>query len=87
MHAILFLAPINVFDMRLAEDPRINRLDDSLQLWRTVCSHPLLARVELVLFLNKCDLLERKLRSGVRFADYVKSYDQPNEATAVGKCE
>lgn len=86
VHAILFLAPINCFDERLAEDPRANRLDDSLQLWKLVCSHRLLRRTELVLFLNKTDLLERKLKGGVKFGAYVKSYGGENEAEPVMKC-
>ncbi|THH04308.1 hypothetical protein EW145_g5618 [Phellinidium pouzarii] len=86
VNAIIFLAPINCFDERLIEDNRVSRLDDSLQLWKLVCSHKLLARTELVLFLNKCDLLDSKLKNGVRFADYVRSYgDGENEATAVGR--
>ncbi|KAL5497750.1 hypothetical protein ACEPAH_2681 [Sanghuangporus vaninii] len=86
VHAIIFLAPLSAFDERLAEAPRVNRLDDSMQLWKLVCSNKLLARAELVLFLNKVDLLERKLASGVRFGEYVRSYrDGENEVGAVGK--
>ncbi|EJD01920.1 G-alpha-domain-containing protein [Fomitiporia mediterranea MF3/22] len=86
VHAIIFLAPINCFDERLVEDVRVNRLDDSMQLWKMVCSNKLLARTELVLFLNKCDLLDRKLKNGVRFGDFVKSYgDGENDAAPVGK--
>ncbi|KAH8112901.1 G-alpha-domain-containing protein [Phellopilus nigrolimitatus] len=85
VNAILFLAPISAFDERLAEDRRANRLDDSLALWKSVCAHRLLARTELVLFLNKCDLLERKLAAGVRFREYVKSYKGENEGVAVGR--
>lgn len=87
MNAIIFLAPINCFDERLLEDRRVNRLDDSLQLWKFVCSNKLLARTELVLFLNKCDLLDRKLKGGMRFADWVKSYEGKNEAVQVATCE
>lgn len=35
-------------------------------LWKAVCSNKLLANVDLVLFLNKCDILEKKLNAGVR---------------------
>ncbi|KAG6885823.1 hypothetical protein C0993_009215 [Termitomyces sp. T159_Od127] len=42
----------------LAEDPRVNRLEDSLLLWKAVVSNKLLAKVSLVLFLNKIDLLK-----------------------------
>ena len=37
----------------LEEDPRTNRIDDSLQLFTAVCSNKLLANAALVLMLNK----------------------------------
>jgi hypothetical protein len=56
-------------------------------IWKDVCANKLLAPVELVLFLNKCDILERKLRAGVRLAKYVRSYgDRPNDLEAASKC-
>lgn len=36
-----------------------------------MCSNKLLANVELVLFLNKCDILDTKLKSGIRFVAHV----------------
>jgi hypothetical protein len=36
----------------------VNRLEDSLLLWKAVVSNKLLANVNIVLFLNKCDLLQ-----------------------------
>uniref|UniRef100_A0A0W0EZX8 Guanine nucleotide-binding protein alpha-4 subunit n=1 Tax=Moniliophthora roreri TaxID=221103 RepID=A0A0W0EZX8_MONRR len=84
--AIIFLAPISGFDQVLAEDRTINRLEDSVLLWKSVCSNKLLANVDLVLFLNKCDILEQKLSSGVRLAKYVRSYgDRPNDMENVSK--
>ncbi|KAI0651104.1 G-alpha-domain-containing protein [Trametes meyenii] len=78
--AIIFLAPINCFDERLAEDRRINRLEDSYMLWKAVVSSKLLAKTSIILFLNKRDLLEQKLRSGVRIREHVHSYgDRPND--------
>ena len=85
--AIIFLAPINCFDERLAEDRRINRLEDSYMLWKAVVSSKLLAKTSIVLFLNKCDLLEQKLLAGVRVKDYVHSYgDRPNDVEHATKC-
>lgn len=61
--------------------------EDSVLLWKSVCSHKLLANVELVLFLNKCDLLDVKLKSGIRLAKYVRSFgDRPNDLDTVTKC-
>ncbi|KAJ7056220.1 guanine nucleotide binding protein, alpha subunit [Mycena amicta] len=84
--AIIFLAPIAGFDQVLAEDRAVNRLEDSVLLWKAVCSNKLLANVDLVLFLNKCDILERKLNAGVRLVRYVRSYaDRENSFEAVSQ--
>ncbi|KAH9477521.1 Guanine nucleotide-binding protein alpha-4 subunit [Psilocybe cubensis] len=84
--AIIFLAPISGFDQVLAEDRTVNRLEDSVLLWKDVCSSKILANVDLVLFLNKCDILEKKLNSGIKLAKYVRSYgDRPNDLDSVSK--
>ncbi len=74
MNAVIFLAPISCFDEKLAEDRRVNRLEDSFLLWKAVCENKLLANTMLILFLNKCDLLEKKLNAGVKFKHYVPSF-------------
>jgi guanine nucleotide-binding protein subunit alpha len=86
VEAIIFLAPISAFDQVLAEDPKVNRLEDSVLLWKGICQNKLLAKVDLVLFLNKCDILQRKLESGIRLARYVKSYeDRSNDMETASK--
>ena len=86
--AIIFLAPISCFDERLAEDRKVNRLEDSYMLWRLVCASKLLQNTQMILFLNKYDLLDQKLRRGVRVKDHVRSYgDRPNDVETVSKCE
>ncbi|CCA67203.1 related to guanine nucleotide-binding protein alpha-4 subunit [Serendipita indica DSM 11827] len=82
---IIFLAPISCFDQVLAEDRRINRLEDSMQLWKAVCSSKLLQNSEMVLFLNKCDILEAKLKSGSKFSDWVPQFDGANTVADVTK--
>ncbi|KAF8626653.1 hypothetical protein AX15_004744 [Amanita polypyramis BW_CC] len=78
--AIIFLAPISTFDEKLAEDRRVNRLEDSYLLWRSVCANKLLAQTQLILFLNKCDLLQAKLQRGIRIRDSVPSFgDRKND--------
>ncbi|KAF8872524.1 guanine nucleotide binding protein, alpha subunit [Mucidula mucida] len=84
--AIIFLAPISGFDQVLTEDRSVNRLEDSVLLWKALCSNKLLAKVDLVLFLNKCDILGAKLRAGVKLAKYVRSYgDKSNDVDSVSK--
>ncbi|KAJ7832385.1 guanine nucleotide binding protein, alpha subunit [Mycena leptocephala] len=59
---------------------------DSLKLWRTICSNKLLTSVEFILFLNKVDILTRKIQSGAGFAEHVPSYrNKPNEPGEVIK--
>ncbi|KAL1731550.1 guanine nucleotide binding protein, alpha subunit [Schizophyllum commune] len=85
-NVIIFLTPMNVFDERLQEDPRVNRLEDSFLLWQSICSTKLLARTQLIMFLNKTDLLKRKLKQGVQVKKYLPSYgNRPNEVGHVSK--
>ncbi|KAG6379714.1 guanine nucleotide binding protein, alpha subunit [Boletus reticuloceps] len=88
MNAIIFLAPISCFDQVLQEDPNVNRLADSFLLWKSIASSPLLKKTDLVLFLNKCDILRTKLESGIRLGDYITSYgDRPNDFESASTCQ
>ncbi|KAF8194777.1 guanine nucleotide binding protein, alpha subunit [Mycena galopus ATCC 62051] len=80
MNCIIFLAPISAFDQALEEEPEISRLADSVTLWTSIISNKLLQHTNLILFLNKIDILQAKLASGIRFCDYVASYGRrPND--------
>jgi len=84
--AIIFLAPISSFDERLREDRRVNRLEDTYMLWQTLCSLQMLTKTQIILFLNKCDLLEQKLRAGVKVRTHVPSFgDRSNDVDTVKK--
>lgn len=61
--------------------------EDSILLWKAIVSHTLLKDTNLVLFLNKCDILKEKLASGTRLADYILSYgDRPNDFDNASAC-
>jgi len=65
----------------------VNRLEDSLLLWRGVVSNKLLEKVPIVLFLNKCDLLREKLEAGIQLKSHLLTYgDRPNDYESVSKC-
>ncbi|KAG6861685.1 hypothetical protein C0995_013254 [Termitomyces sp. Mi166 len=86
MDGIIFLAPISGFDQVLDEDPNVNRLEDSILLWKSVVSNKLLKDTEIVLFLNKIDIFKAKLASGVSFGHFVVSYgDRPNDFESTSK--
>ncbi|KAF8803373.1 heterotrimeric G protein alpha subunit [Phlegmacium glaucopus] len=86
VNVIIFLSPVSVFDQRLEEDHNVNRLEDSIILWTSICSSKLLAKTQLILFLNKCDLLRRKLKRGIKVKQFLPSFgDRPNEVMTVVK--
>jgi guanine nucleotide-binding protein subunit alpha len=39
VQALIFLAPISAFDQVLTEDPDVNRMEDSMLLWRSIVSN------------------------------------------------
>jgi len=81
---LLFIAPVSAFNQTLSEDRRVNRLWDSFLLWKSLCLHKLLKKATFVLLLNKYDILDAKLRSGIQFRDFVTSYkDRPNNTKNV----
>ncbi|KAF8742334.1 hypothetical protein AX14_005200 [Amanita brunnescens Koide BX004] len=82
VQAIIFLAPL-AFDQYLEEDPTVNRLEDSIKLWKEMCSNKILANAELILFLNKKDLLKKTLESGVDVKDYIANYTGNNTVQQV----
>lgn len=60
---------------------------DSFDIWHKIVNAKLLAKVHLLVFLNKYDLLERKLASGIRFNKYITSYEgRSNDATSCTAC-
>ncbi|KAF8884620.1 guanine nucleotide binding protein, alpha subunit [Infundibulicybe gibba] len=86
VNAILFLAPL-AFNQCLERTQRSTGwLEDSLSLWREICSNKLLAAANIILFLNKKDVLTATLAAGTSVKKYVPSYgDGPNDVAHVTK--
>ena len=81
--SIIFLAPLSAFDQPLVEDASTNRLADTFSLFNSIVSNPLLRNASLILFLNKIDLLEKKLKAGVKLQRYWPEYGGDNDFEAV----
>ncbi|CAK5043472.1 unnamed protein product [Meloidogyne enterolobii] len=60
--AILYVISLSCYDQFLEEDPSINRMDDSIELFRAMFYNQFLFKCSFILFLNKKDLFEHKLR-------------------------
>ncbi|PWN28969.1 hypothetical protein BDZ90DRAFT_135559 [Jaminaea rosea] len=63
---ILFLAPLSTYDEVLSEDPRTNRLDDSLELLEQILESISLKDTVVVVLLNKADVLKKKVEAAAR---------------------
>ncbi|GAA35388.1 guanine nucleotide binding protein (G protein) alpha stimulating activity polypeptide [Clonorchis sinensis] len=60
--AVIFLTDVSAYDMMLAEDHTVNRLSESVNLLGQVWTKSPLRDKSIILFLNKQDKLERKVR-------------------------
>ena len=58
--AVIFVAAISEYDQMLFEDRKKNRLEEALDLFEEVCNLPVFEKIDMILFLNKRDLFEKK---------------------------
>ncbi|GFT29544.1 guanine nucleotide-binding protein subunit alpha-13 [Trichonephila clavipes] len=61
--SILFLVSSSEFDQVLLEDRSTNRLLESKNIFDTIVNHRAFSEVSFILFLNKTDLLKKKVES------------------------
>lgn len=73
--AIIFVAASSSYNMVLREDNTQNRLREALDLFRSIWNNRWLRTISVILFLNKQDLLEDKIKSGKsRLEDYFPEF-------------
>ncbi|XP_072167672.1 guanine nucleotide-binding protein subunit alpha-13-like [Diadema setosum] len=71
--SILFLASSSEFDQVLMEDRITNRLKESCDIFDTIVNHKCFANISVILFLNKTDLLEEKIKH-ISIKDYFPNF-------------
>lgn len=74
IEAILFLIAASEFDQQLREDQTKNRFQESLTLFNDIYGSRFLRTAGLIVFLNKQDLLKRKIQQGKNLGDYFPDY-------------
>ena len=72
--AILFLVSSSAFDQFLQEDRVTNRMVESSGIFDTIVNHKYFSRVAVILFLNKTDLLEEKVKKGVNIKEWFQGF-------------
>jgi len=60
--AMIFVTAISEYDQVLYEDEKKNRLLESVEVFENVCNNKFFANTTMILFLNKIDLFEDKLK-------------------------
>uniref|UniRef100_A0A6B2L9G3 Uncharacterized protein n=1 Tax=Arcella intermedia TaxID=1963864 RepID=A0A6B2L9G3_9EUKA len=60
--SVIYLAALDEYDMRLEEDNLTNRMEESLRLFEEVTGNKFFHPTSWILFLNKSDLFEEKIK-------------------------
>jgi guanine nucleotide-binding protein G(i) subunit alpha len=60
--SIIFCVALSGYDLVLAEDEEMNRMIESMQLFDSICNNKWFLDTSIILFLNKKDLFEEKIR-------------------------
>ncbi|XP_029293938.1 guanine nucleotide-binding protein G(o) subunit alpha-like [Cottoperca gobio] len=75
IQAVVFVVALSSYDMTQTEDPSGNRLQESLELFSSICTNTVFRSTSLILFMNKTDLFRDKiLHSGRHLRLYLSSY-------------
>ncbi|KAF9074015.1 heterotrimeric G protein alpha subunit B [Rhodocollybia butyracea] len=59
--ALVFLVSLSEYDQMLYEDETVNRMQEALTLFDTICNSRWFVKTSMILFLNKIDLFAEKL--------------------------
>lgn len=58
---VLYVMAVSEYDQKLLEDENVNRMEELLHLFDTLCNSQWFQNTPFIIFLNKVDLLEKKL--------------------------
>ncbi|KAJ7851220.1 guanine nucleotide-binding protein alpha-2 subunit [Mycena leptocephala] len=61
--AILFLVNLSGYDQCLVEDRDMNQMQDAMTIWDSITHSQWFKQTDVILFLNKNDLFEKKIKS------------------------
>lgn len=89
--AIIFVAGVCDYDQYWVKgDRESNKVLEAMKLFGQIASNPLLKTSSLVLFLNKCDLLKKKLKAGrskvgAQFPEYLEKEGRAPDGQGQGQ--
>uniref|UniRef100_A0A3Q3Q7E8 Guanine nucleotide binding protein (G protein), alpha inhibiting activity polypeptide 1 n=1 Tax=Monopterus albus TaxID=43700 RepID=A0A3Q3Q7E8_MONAL len=87
--AIIFCVALSDYDLVLAEDEEMNRMHESMKLFDSICNNKWFTDTSIILFLNKKDLFEEKIKKSpltICYPEYAGS-NTYEEAAAYVQCQ
>jgi len=75
--AVIFVAAISEYDQVIVEDEKTNRVVEALTLFAEIASSPYFKETSMILFLNKRDLFQEKVKL-VKISSYFDEYSGDN---------
>lgn len=60
--AVFFIVAISGYDCCLSEDRKSNQMQESLNLFGSICNSPWFTRTSMILFLNKMDIFKERIQ-------------------------
>jgi len=76
--SVIFCVALSEYDLKLYEDNETNRMHESVRLFKEICNSKWFVETSMILFLNKKDLFEEKIKK-VPLTVCFKDYDGPQE--------
>lgn len=70
---VLFVASLSSYDQVMVEEAEVNRMVDSIVLFQDLTNNKTLEKKPFILFLNKKDIYERKIKTS-NIVDYFPGY-------------
>ncbi|ORY49752.1 guanine nucleotide binding protein, alpha subunit [Rhizoclosmatium globosum] len=77
VRAIIYLVAMNSYDQVCFEDASANRMTESLNVFKSMCNHPMFKSTAIILFMNKIDLFRTKLETAM-ITNYFPEFQGPN---------
>lgn len=59
--ALIFMVAISEYDQKLIEDEKVNRMQEALTIFDSICNSQWFSKTSMILFMNKMDILEEKI--------------------------
>jgi len=84
--SVIFCVAISEYDLKLYEDDQTNRMHESLKLFKEICNSKWFIDTAMMLFLNKRDLFEEKIKKvdiTVAFPEYTGGLNYENAVTFI----